>query len=381
MYVSWFLTCLGAIAAGQSATPAAPGLIELRGSWSYTASQNVPAFEVLVPLPLAYRVQVPLTFELAAKPASALAAATVREDRPGNWIAVLSVKALSAEKAVQLDWKSVVLVAPRSFDDLPETAPLPEEWPPEALPWLASTRYVQADAPEIAAVAEEIRGERTDVLEILEATLERARAIHRGQAGRCEDLGAVEALARQGSCTSNANLLAALFRANGIPARILAGYPTWSGPLQTHYIVEAWVPRYGWYPIESTMLLRGWEPYEQVQVAIVPPEYEGERAARRFFAGSGVPYLSLTELPGFEGGVVHRGTLEAGQNRDHEARSSKRFRGKGEAWVEALDLAQDRWERWLESSPTLSRGRLATRLSAHQLGEDLPDLTRRLRGR
>jgi hypothetical protein len=30
-------------------------------------------------------------------------------------------------------------------------------------------------------------------------------------------------------CTSNANLMAAMCRANGIPARILAGYRTWAG--------------------------------------------------------------------------------------------------------------------------------------------------------
>ena len=42
-------------------------------------------------------------------------------------------------------------------------------------------------------------------------------------------LDAVQALDRQGSCTSCANLVAALLRGNGIPARILAGYPTYLG--------------------------------------------------------------------------------------------------------------------------------------------------------
>jgi len=334
-----------------------------------------------VPLPLAYRAQVPLTFELAAKPASALAAATVREDRPRNWIAVVSVKALSTGKVVQLDWSSVVLVVPRPYRDLPETAPIPRKWPPEALPWLASTRYVQADAPEIVAVAEAIRGERTDVLEILAATLERAREIRRERKGRGRDLGAVEALTREGSCTSSANLLAALLRANGIPARILAGYPTWSGPLQTHYVVEAWVPEYGWYPIEPTLLVRGWEQHRQVQVAIVSPDYEGGAAAGRCFAGSGVPYLTLNELPDLAEGLVQRGLVDPEENCDHEARSVRTLQGREEDWVRTLRLAQDHWAGWLASSPTLSRGKLATKLAAHQLGEDLADLARRLRGR
>jgi len=44
--------------------------------------------------------------------------------------------------------------------------------------------------------------------------------------------------------------------------------------LQTHYIVEAFVPNFGWYPIESTGLTSPWPNHQQVNVSIVPIEYE-----------------------------------------------------------------------------------------------------------
>jgi hypothetical protein len=69
-------------------------------------------------------------------------------------------------------------------------------------------------------------------------------------------------------------LTATLLRASGIPARIVASYPSWWGPLQTHYIVEAYMPEYGWYSIESTMCQSPWPNTHQVNFAIIPPQHE-----------------------------------------------------------------------------------------------------------
>ena len=83
------------------------------------------------------------------------------------------------------------------------------------------------------------------------AMLARMRLIYRNASGRVDALTATEALTKRGSCTSCANLGAALLRAQGIPARIVAGYPTWCGALQTHYVVEYWLPQGGWRLLES----------------------------------------------------------------------------------------------------------------------------------
>ena len=134
----------------------------------------------------------------------------------------------------------------------------PETWPDEATPWLAATWCANADHERIRALAGKIRAETDDVLQIIRRVQAETSSIFRSAEGQLENLTAVEALDKVGSCTSCANLVAALLRACDVPARILAGYPPWYGPLQTHYIVEAYVPEFGWYPIEASMSRSPW---------------------------------------------------------------------------------------------------------------------------
>jgi len=362
---------------------ASPGLIEMRGEYAVSRSTGVigglrkllggkkaeksaaDGLTMLLPVPLSYREQVPLSYELTVEPRESLAAARLYEDSPGNWVAELRVVP-PADSPATVHWTALVLCAPRAFEDVPKAAEIPASWPAEALPWLASTRSVEAGDERIRKVAAEIRGESRDVMEIVARTLDRTREIFAKQTLRCIELGAVEALERQGSCTSCANLVAALIRANGIPARVLAGYPTWSGPLQTHYIVEAYVPGYGWYPIESTRLEAPWPPAGQMAVAIVPPAYE-DKSAPRFNSAGGVPYLSLTEYPEFPGGYAISSTIDGRAGCDHVARSVRPFRLKTPPadWDLALGRARERWAAWLASDAAAQAkdGRIATPLA------------------
>ena len=168
--------------------------------------------------------------------------------------------------------------------------------------------------------------------------------------GRAKDLTAVAALTARGSCTSNANLMAALLRASNIPARVVAGYPSWSGPLQTHYIVEAYVPQFGWYPIEPTMGKSPWPNEYQVNVAVVPPKYESEALANwRSQNAGGVPFLSLTEVPGGLSNTILRGTIDPAQNCDHQCKMVRKFPTGDGQWDSALVAANSRWRKWLAS--------------------------------
>lgn len=326
-----------------------PGLVEAHGAFTYTAAAAVGETKVLIPLMLDYREQVPLNYRFTVTPKTALKKTRIYEDRPGNYVAEITLGALKAKDEVEIDWKSLQLVGKRSFAGVPKKAPMPSQWPAEALPWLKSTVSVQAKDPSIQKVAKEIRGSETDVLKIISATMSRTTQIYQNQKGRCTSLDAVQALEKQGSCTSCANLVAALLRANNIPARILAGYPLWSGPLQTHYIVEAYVPSYGWYAIESTQLRERWDPFKQVQVAIIPPEYE-DKSGMRAGGFTGVPYLSLTEYA--DQNVFGLGAVDKEQGCDHEAKRVRVFFEPEEKWAEALKLARERWQAWLMSKPT-----------------------------
>ena len=108
---------------------------------SHSSEQEVPSVsalpKLLFPLPLNYREQVPLTYELRADPAEALTSVRVYEDRPGNFVVEAVLRPLAPGEKVDLRWNSIVLCAPRSFDDVPAVVPLPERWPEEARPWRA----------------------------------------------------------------------------------------------------------------------------------------------------------------------------------------------------------------------------------------------------
>jgi hypothetical protein len=180
----------------------------------------------------------------------------------------------------------------------------------------------------------------------------RASKIFADAEGMGRNLTAVEALQKRGSCTSCANLVTAMLRACNIPARVVAGYPSWSGPLQTHYIVEAFVPGFGWYPMESTLGRSPWPNTHQVNVAIVPPEYERQEVARyRPWVAGGVPYLSLTEIIDPPNNITPHGTVDWDRNCDHHCKFLRAFPASRDQWSSALTLARSRWQTWI-ASPT-----------------------------
>jgi hypothetical protein len=91
--------------------------------------------------------------------------------------------------------------------------------------WLGAERFVESDSDEIRALAGSLRRA---------ADLATTRAIYDWVRGNlsyagyvAEDLGALSALKnRRGDCTEYADLVVALARANGIPARMVGGYVT-----------------------------------------------------------------------------------------------------------------------------------------------------------
>jgi hypothetical protein len=336
--------------------PAAESADQLAGG---DRNKELREQDVLIPLPLAYRDQTPLSYELRVTPAASVAAVNVERDGPHN--SVLKIKLADGRRgSVTIEFKSILLIGPSDFTSAPQTAPLTETWPDDVLPWLAATWCADADHERIRTMAASIRAETNDVMKIIGRVQEATGSVFRLAQGRGESLTAVEALDKQGSCTSCANLVAALLRACGVPARIVAGYPSWSGPLQTHYIVEAYVPQWGWYPIESTMGRSPWPNFQQAHVAIIPRQHEDHAwAGARAGIAAGVPYLSLTELPGNDGSCIAVGAIKDALGCDHACHAKLSLMGTGEQWNRATAAARPRWHAWLDATHKLdAEGRL-----------------------
>jgi hypothetical protein len=292
-------------------------------------------------------------------PPEAATSLTIYQDTPHNHVAKVSVALSSKRDKADIKFRSLVLVDPSSFSDIPDQVKIPDQWPEECQSWLKSTWCVDAQHEKIQTLSKEIRDDADDVMTLIAKVQERVGTVFSNAQGLTKDLTAVEALTGRGSCTSNANLVAALLRSSNIPARVVAGYPSWSGPLQTHYIVEAYVPRFGWYPIESSLLKSPWSNEYQVNVAIVPPKYESRAlASGRPQAAAGVPYLSLTEMPDAPSGIILNGTINPARNCDHQCKMVRKFPTGDGQWASVLDAANARWRKWLASEPQSTEGQL-----------------------
>jgi hypothetical protein len=357
----------GAPGSGPAQADVKPGLFEIQGAMVIAPAAEsaadvaggdpntvMPEQDVLIPLPLAYRDQTPLNYELRVDPPASVIAVDVVRDGPQN--SVLKIKLAGGRRGfVKITFKSVLLIGPSDFTSVPKSVPLPETWPEDVTPWLAATWCADSEHERFQAMAAGIRAETNDVLETIHRVQAVTGTVFRLAQGRGESLTAVEALNKQGSCTSCANLVAAVLRACGVPARIVAGYPSWSGPLQTHYIVEAYVPEYGWYPIESTMGLSPWPNFQQALVAIIPPRNEERtKAGARIGVAPGVPYLSLTELPGNDGSCIAVGAIEGAAGCDHQCRAIRSLEGTSEQWNAAAAAARIKWEAWLDVTHKLN---------------------------
>ena len=328
-----------AVAAAIHLAASPHALVEVHGKQFVIAIEAESAGRIQIPLPQEYRAQVPAGFQLKIKPKVAARSQSVSRKSTGDCVLEVVFNDLKKGQRVDLEWRSQVIVDLReSFASVPKTCAFPQEFPEEARPWLRPSAFVQSDDKRIIAKAQAFRND--DLIETIRQTMVGLTSIYRGVRGDYAlDAAAVTALSKPVACTGKANLLAALLRANGIPARVLSGFPTWSGqPFLTHYIVEAYVPGYGWYPLEPTLTALGWSCANMPIASIVTIESEN-RGFQRLSGAAGVPYLSLPET---SGNIIARGSL----TKDFANQEAKIL---GTIDSSELDPAKTRWRQWVSS--------------------------------
>jgi len=374
------------VAGGGGRKVLGPGLYRAEGRYLVAASKDKASVRVLIPVPILWRDQVPLDFRAWTEPGGHVARVRLKKTGHGFHYAEVMLTNLPRGQDLRFEWAGNVLVLPHRASPVPKDVSLPlGDVPGDVKPWLVPTWCCDWKDPEIGKVAAEIReaGSTADV--VVPATLRRMKAIFGSSKGRVTNLTASQALTRRGSCTSCANLGAALLRANGIPARIIAGYPTWSGPLQTHYVVEYWLPDGGWRLLESTLCRDDRPGWEQIEVAMVRPGDEAEdRAGRRVSAAGGVPYLSLTEYPDAKGKpfalVRLIGDMPERKYSDHRAVAVIVLEASDAEWAAAAKTLSARWTALTQAAvekPAAIAG-LAPRPGTTD-AKSLPDLLESLR--
>ena len=191
------------------------------------------------------------------------------EDPPNLMVAA---RMANADNAV-LDWTAWVLVKENTYADLPSYVPIPtpDQLPDSVKPWLEETDCCQITAPIVQFKADSVRDTTTNLMKLAEdvsrfcATLPAETASH--DPGACD---AAYALQWGAACTGCANAAAALLRANGIPARVLLNVPV-VAPSFMHYIIDYYVPGYGWVRMESIGGINPMPPQDHLVVRACNP--------------------------------------------------------------------------------------------------------------
>lgn len=228
--------------------------------------------KISFPVPMISENQVPLAFKFDTEPKDVVRGFRFIKRPDGmNWLCEADVEPGAGDTRVS--WESLVLVRDRVKPKLKRAAK--PEVPEAARPWLQRTACVQTDDPAIVAKAAELAKDDPDVETFVRRAIQFS-CDNRGTGSPFNRLDAAYAMKCGGSCTSRANLAAALMRVRGIPARTVAHLPTWAygEPLFTHWLVEYWHPGAGWVPVEST-----WAEFEPptssyTVLAISSPEDE-----------------------------------------------------------------------------------------------------------
>lgn len=195
------------------------------------------------------------TLEMKAGPLAVPNPRRIVADRFGNLYAVYGDLKVSGELRV-----SVYAAAVQGLTFVNADAPLTVSPPRGLAEFLKPGPYIESDDPNVASLARELVSRALTYREALARIADWVSSNiaydeSLSALSNYRELGALWALnAKKGACLQFSRLFVALARAAGIPARLVEGFnlqpPGLEGGRFTHAFVEAYVPGYGWLPVE-----------------------------------------------------------------------------------------------------------------------------------
>jgi len=263
------------------------------------STENVSEFHILFAFPPDYGYQVPVLLEIFNDTTANISHYQIQDDIDGlNKLINFTIDSIGENELVYIHFTCWVLIQNHDFSDLPGEVKFPRRWqlPEDTKTWLVSTKVVQKRSILIRHKAQQIRGIRSDVIEF---TNDVARYIkwHRFglfllqlRLGIFFSQDAKTTLFINGENVGRSHLSCAFFRSQNIPARVLLAHNDQGFWTQMHYMVEYYVPEYGWVLLDST---KGETPYEtkrQIINRICFPEDEDNTKTDYIF-----PYMKGEE--------------------------------------------------------------------------------------
>ena len=370
------MLCVAAALAAGMSTDAAAGTAYLARTSGHLDVWRRPSgetYQVYFHVPLATEHQAPLLLTVTSpqlvdwrfvrlEPPNVLAVATMRDQG----------------SVARLDWEAWVLLRSHRFEDRPLEVPLAAlaDAPAEVREWLAPTACVQWQEPLIVDRAAAVRGAASTVDELAEAITDDVYFNVAGVAAMTHvphAFDAFYAFTWGGSCTSHAHAAAALLRANGVSARNVLVVPRTVVNLDMHWLVEYWLPGYGWVRTEPTFGFHPVETASEIKTFVVQPHDEFP-----IFFVNGIDAMWHTSDPAL-------GRFNPAWGGAHESVRVDFFEADDDWLADALERAREIFERtvdlqgtrleparraWLDTATSACRGALEALRSRDLAGFD-----------
>ena len=261
-------------------------LLLLRGEYYLylDAIDDVDQFNVRYSFPPELKYQHPIYFEILEDSTAEILDYRIENDvKIPNKFLIFEIGPMIKDERVMIHFNYWVLINNTDYSDLPEYINIPKtnELPQETLKWLSPTSAVQSDRLLIRLRALQMRFLTNNLLKMADRIAYFTRN-HRYllfliqiNLGLYRSQDALTTLFINGECPGRSHLGSALFRANGVPSRVLMAVPSrYKFWFEMHFMTEYYCPGYDWILTEVHGGSTPYEPKNQIIQRICYPEDE-----------------------------------------------------------------------------------------------------------
>jgi len=252
--------------AGEPASPEGREYLYLRkavGTLRMRGHASADTYQVYFHVPIPFREQAPVLLQVECP--QMVDYRFVHEDPPNLLVAA---RLVDADSAV-LDWTTWTLVKQDPYANFPTYVPFPApgELPDSVRQWLDTTDCSQVSVPMVQATADSLRDTTTNLMRFVQRVCDFCGHIPGTMPHEPWGFDADYALKWGNSCTGHAHAAVALLRAGGVPARVLVSMIVYgANRYDMHWIIDYYVPGYGWFRMETSLGINPQQPQEDLVV-------------------------------------------------------------------------------------------------------------------
>jgi hypothetical protein len=258
-----------------------------------TAKQNVDSFNIKYSFPPEYGHQYPIYFEILDDTNANIIKYKIEDDiLEPNKIINFSCGSIKRFDRVLIHFNCWVLIKNYNYDDLPNFIEIPQfnDLPDEVKKWTSSTEVVQSDHFLIKFRANQLTLFSKNNLLKIASNIAKFSKNHRylsfliqyklQRIFQYPSQDALTTLLFNGECPGRSHLGCALFRANGIPARVTLAMPTrYDFWYEMHYATQYYCPGFDWILTEVHTGETPYAPQNQIILRFCYPEDENNTQA------------------------------------------------------------------------------------------------------